>query len=259
MSIGKHVNNIILYGSGWKSLSLIDVVNSVTFTVWLCGCNLRCPFCHNWRLAINDKEYCKPLDIDLLYEEINASRTLIDYLHLTGGEPLTQWRPLQYFLDYVRNNIGVKISVNTNFTLYKPLEKLLQLDLIDHLATDLKIPPSELYGLPNNAVKILWNQYLNSLSLLNKYSVELELRIPVPNNIDLNTLFHYIKIALNRLRNAKYYIVVNPLLGPPITTPRNIEWCRKYCDPPKEILYEIRDKIRSLGVDRVYVKTELKF
>jgi len=78
--------------SGWKSTSMVDVRGKVTFTLWLCGCNLKCPFCHNWRIA--EGEGCFPLDEGLLLEELEYGAFLLDYFHITGGEPLMQWREL---------------------------------------------------------------------------------------------------------------------------------------------------------------------
>ncbi|MEM4913375.1 MAG: anaerobic ribonucleoside-triphosphate reductase activating protein, partial [Desulfurococcaceae archaeon] len=70
--------------AGWKSVSLVDVYGYTSFTIWTCGCNLKCPFCHNWRLADNDPSVCYAVDVEKLIEECTASRLLVDYLHVTG-------------------------------------------------------------------------------------------------------------------------------------------------------------------------------
>ncbi|HDJ83423.1 MAG TPA: anaerobic ribonucleoside-triphosphate reductase activating protein, partial [Desulfurococcaceae archaeon] len=31
------LSRIELIGSGWKPISMVDVYNTVTFTIWLCG------------------------------------------------------------------------------------------------------------------------------------------------------------------------------------------------------------------------------
>jgi pyruvate formate lyase activating enzyme len=147
-ALKEEYSEIRLTGSGWKPVSMVDVYRSVTFTIWLCGCNLKCPFCHNWRIAEGRPEYCRPMDTDRLLDELSASRMLIDYVHVTGGEPLVQYRGLERLFKIVKENIGVKVSLNTNFTLHKPLELLLRKGLVDHLATDLKIPPHNPVRLP---------------------------------------------------------------------------------------------------------------
>ncbi|MCD6348625.1 MAG: 4Fe-4S cluster-binding domain-containing protein, partial [Candidatus Korarchaeota archaeon] len=80
-----------MLGAGWRSLSTVDVKGAVTFTLWLCGCNLRCPFCHNHLLASSDPSKCFPLNVNNLVDDLISSRGLIDYFHVTGGEPLVQW------------------------------------------------------------------------------------------------------------------------------------------------------------------------
>ncbi len=122
--------------SGWKSVSMVDVHGKVTFTLWLCGCNLKCPFCHNWLIA--EGKECFPLDRGALLGDLSSSSFLVDYFHITGGEPLMQWAELSSLLAEAKELLP--ISLNTNLTLLKPLERLLKAELVDHIATDLKAP-----------------------------------------------------------------------------------------------------------------------
>ena len=234
--------------AGWKTISLVDVHGKVTFTLWLCGCNLKCPFCHNWKIA--DRLDCQRLDKEKLLEDLEASKFLIDYFHVTGGEPLLQWRSLRKLFSEVKGMAD--ISLNTNCTLKKPLERLISDGLIDHIATDLKAPPQELYGLPPHASERLWNLFLESLEMISNYGIPLELRIPVPRNI--TGVERYIEQAIKRLRYDDFYVVVNPLLGFPLTSPRSVEWSRKHCNPSKEEIRRISEFVKSFGV-MVFVKS----
>lgn len=248
-----------MIGTGWKSISLVDVYGSVTFTLWLCGCNLKCPFCHNWRLATNDKSMCKPLNIELLIDELFSSISFIDYLHITGGEPLVQYRALEEFLQYIKNGVDVKISLNTNLTLFKPFKRLLEKELLDHVATDLKIPFKELIGYNTDIANTLWRQYLKSLRLIVDYNIPLELRIPV-SYLLIKMLDHLVELreVLNILNHySKYYVIIEPLLGEPITTPRSNDWCKKYCNPSQNELIRIKNRLIELGFRRVYTKNPL--
>ena len=125
--------------SGWKTVSMMDVRGSITFTLWLCGCNLRCPFCHNWKIASGIG--CVKLDDAKFFDDLKESMPLIDYLHITGGEPLLQWRELRFLLKRVKK-LGVSVSLNTNGTFVKPLEKLVKEELVDHAVsyTHLTLP-----------------------------------------------------------------------------------------------------------------------
>ncbi|QDA30624.1 anaerobic ribonucleoside-triphosphate reductase activating protein [Thermococcus indicus] len=231
--------------SGWKSVSMVDVHGKVTFTLWLCGCNLRCPFCHNWTIA--EGLDCFPLDRRTLLDELESGVFLVDYFHVTGGEPLMQWRELISLFAEVRL-LDVPISLNTNLTIIGPLEKLLGAGLVDHVATDLKAPP-ELYGLPTGATERLWNLFLRGLELVSDYGLPLELRIPVAKGLNQ---WPHIEEGLRRL-GTDFYVVLNPLVGKPLTNPRDEEWCSKHCWPGAEV-GELKRKLEELGVG-VYVNS----
>ena len=252
------IKQIVLIGSGWKALSMIDVYNSITFTLWLCGCNLKCPFCHNWRIAENDPQLCSVLDIQLLLDELESSKPFIDYLHITGGEPLIQHSGLTFLLQITRDSMGIKTSLNTNLTLYKPLEKLIKNELVDHLATDLKIPYNLLYGYREEIAERLWKLYNASLDLVTEYGIPLELRIPIAKNIPFNTYKKYLEAIMTKLlKHPNFYIIVQPLLGLPITDPRDIEWCEKYCNPDTMYLEEIKELLKDMGAENVILRKTL--
>ncbi len=224
--------------AGWKDVSLVDVKGESSFTIWLCGCNLKCPFCHNWKIAEKLEGICRFVDISEILEEISKSCRLVDYVHFTGGEPLLQWRVLSEMLGFVRRNVDCMISINTNMTLPKPLEYLVRRSLIDHIATDLKIPFKELTGVSIKRAVSLWTLYLESISIVGSSNVKFELRIPVPKGFKNYSveLTKALKSVLKKLEKCEWYVVINPLLGPPYTSPRNTYWCEKHCNPSKEEL-----------------------
>ncbi|AFL67104.1 anaerobic ribonucleoside-triphosphate reductase activating protein [Desulfurococcus amylolyticus] len=238
---------IKLIGSGWKNTSLVDVHGSVTFTLWLCMCNLKCPFCHNWRLASNEGSICKPLDISRLLDDLSASKSFIDYLHVTGGEPLLQYTGLSWLFKEARE-MDVATSLNSNLTLYMPLKKLVDQGVIDHVATDLKTPFDELSGL-SDASNILFKQFTESLRLIVEKNIPLELRIPVAKNLTIKTLEKTLESIMPTLSKhvENTVIIVNPLLPKPLTNPRSVEWCDKYCMPSEVELEEVADVFRRLG------------
>lgn len=244
----------ILYTSGWKTISMIDIYGSVTFTLWLCGCNLKCPFCHNWRLAINDKKYCHKQYINTILQKLEISEKFIDYLHVTGGEPLLQYKGVITLFKYVKEQYIVKTSLNTNLTLYKPLELVLRKELVDHIASDLKTPFNKLIGYPENIANKLWNNYVRSLKLIMEYNILLELRVPVAHIIYREGYNEMLEIIRLLSKYDNFYIIIQPLLGHPITTPRNIEWCKKYCNPDESELLDIVKLFELHGISKTYIK-----
>jgi len=231
--------------AGWKGISTVDVHGAVTFTVWLCGCNLKCPFCHNWRVA--ERIDCRLLDLDAVAEELERARGFVDYVHVTGGEPLIQKAAVEEIFERARR-LRVSTSLNTNATLYKPLSSLIERGLVDHVATDAKIPP-EIYGVPNS--KALWRTFLTSLRAVTSSKIPLELRIPVAR-FPLEAYERYLAEVREALGPGEVAVVVNPLLGPPTTMPRDPSWCREYCNLSGEQLEAVAKLAQSLG--RVYIK-----
>lgn len=237
-----------LLTAGWKPVSLVDVHQETSFTVWLCGCNLKCPFCHNWRIATNQPGVCRLVPVSEIFEEAYSARFLVNYVHLTGGEPLLQHDRVAMLLKGA-GEIGLKRSVNSNLTLLKPLEKLLIAELVDHVATDLKVPYRELYGLPESSAKKLWERYVKAIELISSVDVALELRIPVYRGINISHVGEVLKLLQPYLSKLSGLVtLVQPLLGEPVTSPRNPSWCRDRCNPPREELEEVADVVRSLGL-----------
>jgi len=193
------------------------------------------------------------VDVDEIFDVLQGAARLLDFLHVTGGEPLLQWEALAQLSDLAKK-IGLRTSLNTNCTLVRPFEKLLEKKLVDHLATDLKVPFSMLVGLPETVAGKLWKLYLECLSLAAKYGVTVELRIPVPANIEgyLEELDKALNVASKRLRDAEWYVVVVPLLGPPHVNPYNKTWCEKHCNPSRTVLDEVVAVVRRY-TSRVYV------
>ncbi|MBC7092199.1 MAG: radical SAM protein, partial [Nitrososphaeria archaeon] len=152
----REFGKIILFGAGWKPVSLVDIRAKAAFTLWLCGCNLKCTFCHNYRLADSDPSLCGKVDMERLLEELDFSRKLVDYFLVTGGEPLLQFNELKKLLKIVKEHFKLDVAVNSNLTLTYAVKSLLDNGLCDFIVTDLKIPHLQLYGLDEGSSDRMW-------------------------------------------------------------------------------------------------------
>ncbi|RLE70942.1 MAG: anaerobic ribonucleoside-triphosphate reductase activating protein [Thermoprotei archaeon] len=124
---------------GWKEVSLVDVLGHVSFTLWLSGCNLRCPWCSNTSLARG--EIGERITIRRLLELVREAVPLVEYFHVTGGEPTLQFKALKMLLESVRDELGLMLSIDTNATIPEALERLVP--ILDHIAIDVKAPLSD--------------------------------------------------------------------------------------------------------------------
>ena len=115
-------------------MTLLDFPGHVACTVFLGGCDLRCPFCHNFELA--DGSAPAVMDDKELLKFLSRRQGLLDGVAVTGGEPCL--RPdLPELLKAVRD-LGFKTKLDTNGFHPELLKRLLSEGLVDYTAVDIK-------------------------------------------------------------------------------------------------------------------------
>lgn len=132
---------------GLQKMTLLDYPGKVACTVFLSGCDFRCPFCHNGGLVTGT---CPPeTDDQGLLAFLNRRKGLLDGVCVTGGEPLL--RPgLPHLLGEIKK-LGFQIKVDTNGTHPERLRRLVEEGLADYVAMDVKNSPErypETVGVP---------------------------------------------------------------------------------------------------------------
>ncbi len=119
---------------GLQKLTLLDYPGRMACTVFLSGCNFRCPFCHNSELLGGDAETVLT-DVELL-AFLEKRRGMLEGVCFTGGEPLL--RPeLPELLRAVRS-LGYLVKLDTNGSLPERLSAVLDAHLADYVAMDIK-------------------------------------------------------------------------------------------------------------------------
>ncbi len=134
---------------GWIRTSLIDYTGHIATVLFTGGCNFRCPMCHNADLVL------RPGTLPSLPEaEVEAFLTRrvgkVTGVVITGGEPTLQ-PDLLDFLRRVRD-LGYATKLDTNGYRPEVLAALLEADVLDYVALDVKAPPekyAQLSGVPN--------------------------------------------------------------------------------------------------------------
>lgn len=132
---------------GLQKLTLLDYPGHVACTVFLGGCDLRCPFCHNAELI--DGRSRPLLDDGELLRFLRTRQGLLDGVAITGGEPLL--RDLAPLLTEIKA-LGYPVKLDTNGTHPARLRALLEAGLLDYVAMDVKNAPeryAETVGLPS--------------------------------------------------------------------------------------------------------------
>lgn len=124
---------------GFQKLTLLDFPGKTAATVFTGGCNFRCPFCHN-ALLVLPEEQPAPFDEEEVFAYLRRRRGVLDGVVVTGGEPLLQ-SDIGAFLAKLKD-LGFLIKLDTNGSNPARLKELLDTDLADYVAMDIKNAPS---------------------------------------------------------------------------------------------------------------------
>ena len=159
--------------SGLQKVSLIDYPNKVASVLFTPGCNLRCPFCHNWRIAVDPKPPF--LQEAVALRILESRKKYVDAIVVTGGEP-TMHKELPKFLAKLKKR-GFQVKLDTNGVYPEVLEECL--NYVDYVALDLKTSPEKykLLGARNT------NGLLRSVEMLKMGKVAYEFRTTIVPDI----------------------------------------------------------------------------
>ena len=122
---------------GLEKFASRDFPGHISSTVFVGGCNFRCPFCHNADLVLNPGRL-PSLDLNLFLGYLDSRKGWLDGLCLSGGEPLLH-EDIEVLARVIKDR-GFLVKVDTNGSFPDRLEYLLQQKLVDWLAMDIKAP-----------------------------------------------------------------------------------------------------------------------
>ena len=122
---------------GLQKMTLLDYPGRVACTVFLGGCDMRCPFCHNSTLA--DGTAPEVMGEEELFSFLEKRRGLLDGVAVTGGEPLLR----EENLDLLRSirRLGYSVKLDTNGTHPDRLRRVIGEGLAQYVAMDIKNSP----------------------------------------------------------------------------------------------------------------------
>jgi len=131
--------------AGFQGTTLIDFPDRVAAIVFVPGCNLRCPYCHNGALfEVADEDLMPP---EALWEEIERRRDFIEGVVITGGEPSLH-PELGAFARALRER-GREVKLDTNGL--DPAFVRTMLPFLSCVAVDLKTTPERYHLLGTRA------------------------------------------------------------------------------------------------------------
>lgn len=174
---------------GLNKTTLLDYPGKVAATIFIGGCNFRCPFCQNSSLI-----YPNPKQKEIAQEEIlsffKKRRNILEGVCITGGEP-TLYKELPEFLIKIKK-LGLSIKIDTNGSNPAFLKQIAKEGLADKIAMDIKSSPEHyhlLCGLPSLDLSAIQE----SISFLLQGSLEYEFRTTVVK--ELHSENDFVKIG----------------------------------------------------------------
>jgi pyruvate formate lyase activating enzyme len=127
---------------GFQKTSLLDYPDRISAIVWTSGCNFHCPFCYNKNLALGTAEL---FPNDEILSFLSKRKEQLEGIVISGGEPLIQ----EDIVDFVKKikDLGLLIKIDTNGAFPEKLSELLEKQLIDYVAMDVKAPREKYHQL----------------------------------------------------------------------------------------------------------------
>lgn len=123
---------------GLQKLTLLDYPGEIAATVFLGGCNLRCPFCHNASLVLPEK-FGETLPEEEFFDFLKSRQGKLRAVCVSGGEP-TLYPGLFDFMRRIKE-MGFLLKLDTNGTRPEVLKRLVGEGLLDYVAMDIKNSP----------------------------------------------------------------------------------------------------------------------
>jgi len=123
---------------GLQKTTLIDYPGKIACTVFLVGCNFRCPFCYSQELVLSEKIKKNEIPEKDFFNFLKERKGLLEAVTICGGEPTIN-KDLPDFIKKIKK-LGYLVKLDTNGLNPKMLKKLIDEKLIDYVAMDIKAP-----------------------------------------------------------------------------------------------------------------------
>lgn len=188
--------------AGVYPTSLLDYPDHISTVLFTQGCNFKCPYCHNSQLIT----FYNNIDnlLELAKKLIERRIGLIEAVVITGGEPLVQ--DLYELIDLIKwiKEKGLKVKLDTNGSKPVKLRALIDLNLLDYVAMDIKLPLKSYPMLGGEARMDLKDKIKLSIDTLISSIIEYEFRTTVVPELHTKTDIENIAKAIEGADN--YYI-----------------------------------------------------
>lgn len=190
--------------AGLQKMTLLDYPGKVACTVFLAGCNFRCPFCHNAGLLAGAPEQ---ISEEELLSFLKKRQGLLDGVCITGGEP-TLYKELPQLLKKIKA-LGFCVKLDSNGTNPAMLKSLVSDGLVDYVAMDIKNSPAN-YGQTAGISQPPMEALAESIQFLIEGDLDYEFRTTVVQELhsleDFNAIGRWLKNISPNRKAKKYFL-----------------------------------------------------
>ena len=215
---------------GLQKMTLLDFPGQVACTVFLGGCDFRCPFCHNWDIL--DPSTPVIMEEDEFYKFLDKREGLLDGVAITGGEPLLR-TGMADFIKGIRSR-GFLVKLDTNGNHPDRLKELVSEGLLDYVAVDVK-NNKERYGETVGIPMLDISKIEETISFLLEGNVPYEFRTTVLRQFHDADSF---KGIAEWIEGAEHYFIQSfvdretvPFSGLEAYSPEELEEFKKLVEP----------------------------
>lgn len=185
--------------AGLQKTSLIDYPEKISAVIFTSGCNFSCSYCHNPEL-VNPELSMFQIKNSEIFEFLEKRKKVIDAVVITGGEP-TIYPDLIDFIKKIKK-LGYLVKLDTNGTNPEVVKSLLDENLLDYIAMDIKGPLDKYERITGKIVDL--KNIEKTVALIKKSKIQYEFRTTVsPRDL---TKSDFIKIGEWLKGGKNYYL-----------------------------------------------------
>ncbi len=228
--------------AGIQRTSLLDWPGKICSTIFIAGCNFRCPFCHNPELVLPSQiELLEPLTENEILALIVERKQLIDGVCITGGEPLLS-PDITNFVHKIKAT-GLPVKIDTNGSAPTLLRKIVDDNLVDYIAMDIKAPRERYNELAGFNINLRFIE--ESIKILKDSNINYEFRTTVVKTLlgkdDIIKIGEWVK-------GAKAYYLQQCNGGEKVLDP-TFKWIKSYTPEELEnMLRAVRSNFEKTGL-----------
>ncbi len=160
---------------GFNKTTLLDYPGHLASTIFLGGCNFRCPFCHNASLVLAPSDQ-PTISEEEVFHTLNKRKGILEGVCITGGEP-TLYPDLPEFIRKIKA-LGLLVKLDTNGNNPTLLKNLVSGGDVDYVAMDIKNSKDK-YSLSSGIDSFDTTKISESISYLLSSDINYEFRTTV--------------------------------------------------------------------------------